>query len=203
MDLTRLKTGDRREWDDAYPQLFSIAHSRASAVGGLTGSEIEDIASDAIILALKRIGDIKSETHLYGFVAVAARNIAWTLIRNRGSKYSREANTESLEARLENVADSLDLGDFSDPQLEIMESELAAIYPKLCLLLPTEDIEILRERVVLRMKEREIGEKRGWSTSSTHTRIAQACDRLKRLILSKPETVQLIKDLGWNHYLNE
>ena len=214
MNLELLNKRDPKEWDRVFPELNGPALqkirwlNKAICKGQLPQETMEDLASEAVILAFKKPVQFKSVEHLVGYVVVSAGNVTRTYRKSAHGWRSIEGRFKSLDAKPGDdtkAEPSSQREGASQPRPDELaqRAEFLAIVIEVVTRANAADREIFHEKFFQNLPEREIGERHGWDTNTVGNRIKQACGRVKKLLMSDTKLSTLIKELGFEHHFDE
>lgn len=204
MNFDKLKRHDPAEWRAAHKLLFGVAMGVARHwKTTLLGHEIEDVVEDAIAVAMDEIASIPSEMKLKAFVASTVANMLMARVKSKAGPQSIDGKSDSLEQKLEAGDNHAEFGAVITPEDQIKRLETIVLAYEIFRSLPPRDFEFLWDRAVEGMTQQEIAIKHGWNVKAMTVLYRQTTERCRKKILSHPKGPLLLKELNWEHHLDE
>lgn len=214
VNLILINERDTKEWDRVFPELYGPALqkirslNKAICKGQLSLETIEDLATEAVILAFQNAVQFKSVRHVIGHVVEVAKFRTMTFAKSAYGWRSIDHRFASLDAQPGDETDQRPPPQPEDtapagPDKLTLKAELIAIAEQVLTQAKPEDREVLNERFIQGLLEREVGARRDWPVNEVHSRIKQACGRVKKLLKSDPQFAKLSKELESEHYFDE
>ena len=112
-------------------------------------------------------------------------------------------NPTSLEKKLEAGDNHAEFGAVVTPEEQLKQLEVAVLAHEIFHSLPPRDFEFLWDRVVEELTQKEIAAKHGWNVKAMTVLYRQTTERCRKKILSHPKGPVLLKELNWEHHLDE
>jgi RNA polymerase sigma factor (sigma-70 family) len=208
MDIEKLKQPDTdvglAEWRKVHPVLYGVGMGVSKHwQDRLTGVDIDNVIEETIEVAMNRIDEISSIGKLKEFISSTVANKLMARVRSKSGPRSVEGKSDSLEQKIESSGDFEELGVTDTPDRHLQQLDLYQLAHEVFASLPVKDYEFVWDVAVEELTQKEIAEKRGWNVKSMTTLYRQSIERCRRNILAHPKGAILLKELNWEHHLDE
>ena len=188
-----LKAGDEASWTVAFSYLWPIAlHVAKASPGRLSVSDAEEVASDAICLAMQQIARVDSERELRALVAVIARRRAITRLRRNsaGKRVPEGGELEPMDLQLEDPLAGAARP--SDPSEDAMQRDTLLLLDRAMSGLDPFTYQLVREKYVAGYSYEELSSRHGIPIGTLCPKVMRALQEIRSAMDGSPE---LMKEL--------
>ncbi len=192
--IASLKAGDESAWSAAFSCLWPVAlHIAKTSPGKLTLSDAEEIACDAVRLAIREIAHVESERELRALVAVIARRRAIMLFRKNsaGKRIHGNGVLTSFDTGWDEA--TADLMHSSDPAVFLMEAETLLLLEDAMKKLDPVTRQLVHDKYVVGDSYEEISATHKIPVGTLCPKIMRALKQIRARLQASPT---LLKELG-------
>jgi RNA polymerase sigma factor (sigma-70 family) len=192
--LESLRSGDTAAWSQAFELLWPIAlHSARRLTLSPSGADAEGAASEALVQAVRRVGEVRSFNELKAFVAIIAYRRAISIVRYNLAEKRRAISTAipvfNGEAENNEIASSL-LAGLSDLEL----AELVLLLRELLSGLDTSTRDLVFEKVANGESYADLSRKYGMPLGTVCSKVARGLKQLRKLLDESPRLMKELKE---------
>jgi RNA polymerase sigma factor (sigma-70 family) len=195
VDFAALKAGNERAWDAAFARLYPLAHHAArTSSAGLTDSEAEDVAIEALEHLVTRVTSLAAWNDLVALAITIAARRAISKKRHDTAEKRGAGRVDSIEALQEESEGVWEAAESGTPSLsagDLRELQLL-LQPALA------ELEPVARRVVLgfleeRKSYRELAEELNLPMGTVGVTLSRSLRKLRTALEKSPRLMKEIE----------
>lgn len=185
--LKALQTGSQPAWDDAFRRLYPCAFAAAQhPLAGLTATEAEDVAMEALMQLVPKVSELKSWDELRALAVTIAGRRAISEKRKLTAEKRGSGQTESLEFLREKTEGLFEPADFIANLQPTELRELAALLQDAMSELEPPTPQLIREFVVDGVSYKELAARHHLPIGTVGVHLARGLKKIRLRIEKNP-----------------